>query len=142
MSGHSGSNDSEGIDIAASGIRHIESDFIGNNLFVRKKIKNGRACCDKCGSPFPAIHPMFIIIDEASEELLCYPCNYKRLGIDVKEFYKSKRSDVELEELKLKNQQMRQLKESRKSKKGEKAVKEKKEVETNKPKTPDLFSGT
>jgi hypothetical protein len=126
----------------SSGVSQITADFIYLNSFISGKIKNRKASCDKCGSPFPAIHPTFIVADEANEELLCYPCNYKRLGIDVRELYKSKRSDGELEALRAQNRAMQELKISRKSKKAEKAVKPKKEVEIKKETTPDLFSGS
>lgn len=140
MSGQSEYSQSEGL-VVVSGISHITSDFIGDHLFIRKKIKNGKANCDKCKTTFPCIHPMFVVADDASEEILCYPCNYKKLGIDVKELYKSKRSDSDLQALRLYNRQTEELKASRKKKK-DVAIKVKKEVETNKVKTPDLFSGS
>lgn len=140
MSGQSRGNNGGGEALSlSSGISQIARDFIYSNQFISGKIKNGRASCDKCGSPFPAIHPMFIVVDDANKELICYPCNYKRLGIDVAEFYKSKRSDGELDALRLQNRTMQELKTSRK-KKMEVAVKPKKEVEVRKIKTPDLFS--
>lgn len=140
MSEQSGVNNSGAFSLS-SDISRIRLDFIHANPFMSGKVKGGKANCDKCGSPFPAIHPMFIVTDEANGEIICYPCNYKRLGIDVAEFYKSKRNNGELEALKLQNQQIEQLKESRKRKKAEKPAKVKKEVEASKPNTPDLFSG-
>ena len=122
-----------------SGIGQIKSAFISSKSFVSGKIKNGKACCDKCGRPFPHIHPMFVIADELSEELLCYPCNYKRMGIDVSEFYKSKRSQSELEALKAQNRSIETLKSNRKKKK-DAGAKPQKKVESNSIKTPDLFS--
>jgi hypothetical protein len=143
MSGQSSdSNGGERAISLSSGISQIARELIYLNPFMSGKIKKGKANCDKCGSPFPAIHPMFVVVDEANEEILCYPCNYKRLGIDVAELYKSKRSDGELEALRLQNRAMQELKVSRKSKKAEKAVKPKKEAEVKKEKTPDLFSGS
>jgi hypothetical protein len=143
MSGQSSGNNGDGREMSlSSGISQIARDLIYSNSFISGKIKKGKASCDKCGSPFPAIHPTFIVVDEANEEILCYPCNYKRLGIDVKELYKSKRNDGELEALRAQNRTIQELKISRKNKKSEKAIKPKKEAEIKKETSPDLFSGS
>lgn len=131
-------NPSEGIDIAVSGVSQIASDFIASHLFARSKIKNGEAHCDRCGSAFPAIHPIFIIADDSSEELFCYLCNYNRLGIDINKVYRDKRSNEELEALKVHNQKIKELKSSRQAKKRKIKVYKKSKVSTIK--TPDLFS--
>lgn len=83
-------------------------EFINSKSFIRSKVVNNKAYCDKCKLPFPAILPMFVKIDESNEELLCYPCNYKRLGIDVKEMYRKKRGGNEIQSMK--QQKMEQSK--------------------------------
>lgn len=133
-------NGDEEIFSSSSGISQITADFIRSKSFISGKVKNGKANCDKCGTPFQCIHPMFVIADESSEELLCYPCNYKRLGIDVRELYKSKRSDSELATLRLQSRKIEELKINR-SKKKEPTAKAKKESDVSNIKTPDLFSG-
>jgi DNA polymerase/3'-5' exonuclease PolX len=77
-------------------IRAMEVGFINSRHFIRPKIVDGKLRCDKCANPFPSIIPFFVMIDDSAEELLCYPCNYKRMGISVEEFYKSKRKAGEL----------------------------------------------
>lgn len=75
----------------------LENEFINSRPFIRTKIamSGGRPKCDRCGHLFPAKLPMFIKINDADEELLCYPCDYKRNGIDVAKMYRDKRPEGE-----------------------------------------------
>ena len=78
-----------------SPVERLANDFINSRNYIREKIKDGKAGCDRCGAAFPAIHSVFICLNDSDEQLLCYPCNYKRLGISIEQVYKDKRSDEE-----------------------------------------------
>jgi len=76
-------------------IRTMELEFISSKRFIRGKLVDGKLYCDKCGNPFPFILAFYIVVRESDETLLCYPCNYGRMGMTVEEFYRSKRKDGE-----------------------------------------------
>lgn len=107
MSGQSEHSQPEGF-VAMSGIGQITSDFISLHPYIRRKIKKGKAHCDKCEAPFAHIHPMFIVAVDSTEEILCYPCNYLRMGTSVEEVYRKKRDGSVIQNMK--EQKMEQSK--------------------------------
>lgn len=117
-------------------MEQLINDFINSKPYIRPKIKDGKASCDRCGTKFMAIHPTFICRNDSDQELLCYPCNYKRLGISAGEVYKNKRSDEERTMLEIQNR--RDANNRYERKKPEKKKKEKKPELIVK--RPNLFS--
>lgn len=69
--------------------------FLNSRPFIRTKLIDGKLGCGNCGRLFPANLPTYIQIDDSNEQLLCYPCNYNRLGTTAEEVHKSKRQQGE-----------------------------------------------
>lgn len=130
------SREEDGMIEVMSPIQQLMNDFVNSRPYIRPKIKNGKASCDRCGANFMAIHPTFICRNDSDEELLCYLCNYKRLGTSVEEVYRSKRSDEERVMLEI--QSKNNASKGYERKKTERKKKEKKQEPVIK--RPDLFS--
>ena len=75
-----------------------EADFLQRYPFVRQKLKGGKLHCDRCGTGFVAMLPFYVVVIEVNEETICYPCNYKRAGINP--YTKVERKMIKKEEIK------------------------------------------
>jgi hypothetical protein len=59
-----------------------EMDIFQKYPFIGSKMKNGKLNCDRCGSEFFDINEFFIVVLESDKQIICYPCDYIRTGIN------------------------------------------------------------
>jgi hypothetical protein len=102
--------------------------------FINKQIKDGKLYCT-CGAFIPSIHPTFAVILDKEQKVICYPCDYKRTGINpykeaIEEAEKKKK---ELEEKRIEHENIKQKKQKEK----EDAIKEKEQKQLAKQKAQD-----
>ena len=71
--------------------------FVYSKSYIHSKVVKGKLKCDHCGYEFPANLPFYIIPDDATETISCYPCHYKKHDNHPSVLLRKKREMIEQE---------------------------------------------